>query len=79
VIVDDLWTSVGSTNFNSRSFSVDDEANLNVYDAEFAAVNVRIFEEDLKRSRRYTLEHWQSRPLHRKILEKALGMVSSQL
>jgi cardiolipin synthase A/B len=79
VVVDDLWTSVGSTNFNSRSFSVDDEANLNVYDAEFAAINTRIFEDDLKKSRRYTLEEWQARPLHRKIIEKTLGVFSSQL
>jgi cardiolipin synthase len=79
VVVDDLWTSVGSTNFNSRSFSVDDEANLNVYDAEFAAINTRIFEDDLKRSRRYTLEEWEARPLHRKIIEKTLGVFSSQL
>src|SRR5688572_18230839 len=36
MIVDDLWTSVGSTNFDNRSFRLNDEANLNVYDPEFA-------------------------------------------
>ena len=36
MIVDDCWTSVGSTNFDNRSFRLNDEANLNVYDADFA-------------------------------------------
>ena len=36
LIVDGLWSSVGSTNFDARSFRLNDEANLNVYDAEFA-------------------------------------------
>ena len=46
VIVDEVWTSVGSTNFDNRSFRLNDEANLNVLDAEFAAGQVRVFEED---------------------------------
>ena len=37
MVVDGLWTSVGSTNFDNRSFSINDEANLNVHDREFAA------------------------------------------
>ena len=56
MIVDGLWVSVGSTNFDARSFAVNDEANLNVLDAEFAREQERIFAEDLKRSRRITLE-----------------------
>lgn len=79
MVVDDLWVSVGSTNFDSRSFSVNDEANLNVYDADFAALKARVFEEDLKKSRRYTLEQWEARPWYQKLWEKAAGTVSSQL
>ena len=37
IIVDDVWVSVGSTNFDDRSFRLNDEANLNIYDAAFAA------------------------------------------
>ncbi|HSF47861.1 MAG TPA: phospholipase D-like domain-containing protein [Burkholderiales bacterium] len=58
MIVDDLWVSVGSTNFDTRSFSVNDEANLNVFDAEFARRQSLIFEQDLEHSRRITLEEW---------------------
>ena len=37
MVVDDVWTSVGSTNFDNRSFRLNDEANLNIFDAGFAA------------------------------------------
>ena len=79
MIVDERWTSVGSTNFDSRSFSVNDEANLNIYDDEFARAQVRIFEEDLRHSRRITLEEWESRPWNDKVLDALAGLFSSQL
>ena len=79
MIVDDLWVSVGSTNFDTRSFSVNDEANLNVYDREFALAQVRIFEEDLRRSRRISLEEWEKRPWTEKAWERTMGLLSSQL
>ena len=79
MIVDDLWVSVGSTNFDSRSFSVNDEANLNVYDRDFAAAQARIFEDDLKRSRRVSLEQWRNRPWTEKLWEHTAGIFSSQL
>jgi cardiolipin synthase len=79
MIVDRLWVSVGSTNFDTRSFSTNDEANLNVYDREFAAAQARIFEDDLKRSRRIALDQWQERPWTEKLWEHSLGLLSSQL
>jgi cardiolipin synthase len=79
MIVDGVWVSVGSTNFDSRSFSTNDEANLNVYDRAFAAEQVKIFEEDLKRSRRISLEEWPNRPFTEKLCEHTLGLLSSQL
>ena len=79
MVVDDLWVSVGSSNFDARSFSVNDEANLNVYDREFAAEQARIFEEDLRRSRRVTYEEWANRPWTEKLWESTLGLFSSQL
>ncbi|MBA3505886.1 MAG: cardiolipin synthase B [Betaproteobacteria bacterium] len=79
MIVDERWTSVGSTNFDSRSFSVNDEANLNIYDTEFARAQVRIFDEDLRHSRRITLEEWENRPWSDKVLDALAGLFSSQL
>ena len=40
MIVDELLVSVGSTNFDNRSFRLNDEANLNIFDAAFAAEQV---------------------------------------
>ncbi len=79
MIVDDLWVSVGSTNFDNRSFSVNDEANLNVYDAVFAQRQSAVFEEDLKRSRRISLKEWEDRPWREKLVEHASAILSSQL
>jgi cardiolipin synthase len=79
MIVDDLWVSVGSTNFDTRSFSTNDEANLNVYDRDFALLQAKIFDADLKRSRRISLQAWEQRPLREKVWEHTMGLLSSQL
>jgi cardiolipin synthase len=79
MIVDERWVSVGSTNFDTRSFSTNDEVNLNVYDREFALAQVKVFEEDLQRSRRVSLEEWERRPWTEKVWEHAMGLLSSQL
>lgn len=79
MVVDELLTSVGSTNFDSRSFRLNDEANLNVLDAEFAACQARQFEEDKKRSTQLTLEWWRSRPWHQRVLEWLAGLLRLQL
>ena len=77
--VDGLWVSVGSTNFDTRSFSTNDEANLNIYDRAFAQAQEKIFAADLARSRRVTLEEWERRPLPERLWEHASGLLSSQL
>ncbi|HEX6317760.1 MAG TPA: phospholipase D-like domain-containing protein, partial [Burkholderiales bacterium] len=79
MIVDERWVSVGSTNFDTRSFSTNDEVNLNVYDREFALAQAKVFEEDLQRSRRVSLEEWERRPWTEKVWEHAMGLLSSQL
>jgi cardiolipin synthase len=77
--VDGLWVTVGSTNFDTRSFSTNDEANLNVYDRAFAQAQEAIFGADLERSRRITLEEWERRPFTEKLYEYTMGLLSSQL
>jgi cardiolipin synthase len=79
MVVDGLWTSVGSTNFDNRSFAVNDEANLNILDANFARRQIEIFQNDLERARRITLEEWESRPWHERLWERTLGLLGSQL
>ena len=56
LVADGLFASIGSTNFDPRSLFINDEANLNVLDREFAAAQTRLFERDLRQSRRVTKE-----------------------
>jgi cardiolipin synthase len=79
LVVDGLWSSVGSTNFDARSFRLNDEANLNVYDADFARVQTETFEADLKHVQRITYEQWETRPWHEKLKERGAALFSSQL
>jgi cardiolipin synthase len=62
LVVDDVWTSVGSTNFDNRSFKLNDEANLNVLDVDLALRERATFERDKARARRITLQEWAARP-----------------
>src|SRR5207247_11089453 len=73
LIVDDVWVTVGSANFDNRSFRLNDEANLNVYSVEFAARQARIFEEDKKNSTQVTYDEWKKSGLYKKFLEKILA------
>ena len=79
MIVDGLLVSVGSTNFDNRSFRLNDEANLNVYDADFARRQTSVFEQDIQRSNRVTYEAWQNRPWTEKAMERLTGLMQSQL
>ena len=79
MIVDELMVSTGSTNFDERSFRLNDEANLNIYDAKFAHEQVAIFEADLARSRRITLAEWKERPLTERLAERAASLLGAQL
>ncbi len=79
VIVDGLLASVGSTNFDPRSFHLNDEANLNVYDRDFAAHLTRVFEQDLQRCKRATLQDWQRRPALEKARERMAAWLAPVL
>jgi cardiolipin synthase len=79
MVIDDCWTSVGSTNFDNRSFRLNDEANLNVLDKDFASEQAAIFERDKQRSRQITLEQWRRRPWREKAVERLAGLLRSQV
>jgi len=79
LIVDDEMVSVGSTNFDIRSFQLNDEASLNVYDRGFAARMTEFFEKDLTQTRRYTYQAWLDRPQREKFAEQVILPIKSQL
>ena len=79
LIVDGLMVSVGSTNFDVRSFRLNDEASLNAYDPAFAARMTAVFETDLEPTVRYTYQMWKDRPAKEKFMEKFVLPFKSQL
>ena len=79
LIVDGVWVSVGSTNFDNRSFRLNDEANLNIYDAVFAAEQSTVFENDKKNSRLMTRAEFKNRSLLGKVADTLAGILRQQL
>jgi cardiolipin synthase len=79
MVVDDCWVSVGSTNFDNRSFRLNDEANVNIFDRGFAQEQARIFAEDRSRSKPVSLEEWRHRPVTERLEELVGRMVRHQL
>jgi cardiolipin synthase len=72
MVVDSLWSVVGSTNFDSRSFALNDEVNLAVLDVDFARRLERDFFADVAAAREITFEQWKNRPYFERAHE-ALG------
>jgi cardiolipin synthase len=70
---------VGSTNYDDRSFRLNQEANLNVLDPRFGSEQARMFSEDRGHSRRVTLEEWRHRSLWERIQERFAGVMQKQL
>jgi cardiolipin synthase len=63
LVVDELWSVVGSTNFDNRSFGLNDEVNLAVCDASLAQRLLEDFARDLAVSRAIGYRDWQRRSL----------------
>lgn len=78
-IVDALLVSVGSTNFDNRSFRLNDEANLNILDKNFAEQQIKAFNQDWLKARAYTYEEWTKRPLIDKLSENFVSLFRSQM
>lgn len=79
LIIDNELVSLGSTNFDIRSFRLNDEASLNVYDRDFAGQMTAVFEQDLGRAEPYSYEQWRARPWRERIAERVLLPIKSQL
>ncbi|MFG6431664.1 phospholipase D-like domain-containing protein [Roseateles sp. LYH14W] len=78
-VVDGIFASVGSTNFDNRSFRLNDEANLNVLNAEFGRIQQQVFEADWAKARSITADEWRRRPWTERLLERAALLLHAQL
>jgi cardiolipin synthase len=69
MVVDGVWATIGSTNFDNRSFALNEELNLTFYDTRLARQLEDAFEKDLKYAKRITYEEWNSRGIGERIYE----------
>lgn len=79
MIVDDVWVTTGSVNFDDRSFRINGECNINVMDPEFAERQIRVFEDDKTKSIHISPEAFRKRSWFIKCVEKFCGLFRSQL
>jgi cardiolipin synthase A/B len=79
MVVDGIFSTVGSANFDERSFHLNEEVNLFVYDGAFAAQMRERYERDLTKCRPYTLAMWKARPLRKRFTEWIVGPIRSEL
>jgi cardiolipin synthase A/B len=79
MVVDGVWATIGSTNFDNRSFGLNDELNVVLYDRSVVERLATAFEADLGHSRRVTYEAWRNRGLYAKLLEVFVMPIESQL
>ena len=69
MVIDGVWATVGSANLDNRSFALNDELNLIVYDRGVAARLEAVFAADLAHASRLTYEAWRRRPIRERLME----------
>ncbi len=69
MVVDATWATLGSTNFDNRSFALNDELNVGLHDPALARRMQEIFERDLERARRIDYESWRRRGIKERLME----------
>jgi cardiolipin synthase A/B len=77
--VDDIWSSVGSVNFDNRSFQLHDEVTLCVQSEPFAGQLHEVFERDLENSERIEPDQWRERPITHRARENVTKYARREL
>lgn len=78
IVVDGVWSVIGTTNIDPRSFGLNDEVNVLVQSREFAARLESDFARDLEQSKIVTLEEWRARPIWEKGAEQVSRILERQ-
>jgi cardiolipin synthase len=78
LVVDGLWCVVGTSNFDNRSFGLNDEINLVINDRGLAGRLEEDYRRDLERSHRVTYEEWSRRPITERVVEFASRILDRQ-
>jgi cardiolipin synthase A/B len=78
MVCDGIWSTVGTTNFDNRSFSLNEENSVCVYDRAVASDFEDIFLQDLANCTNVRLEDWRRRSLTTKGLELLVAVLQDQ-
>jgi cardiolipin synthase A/B len=79
MVVDGKWATIGTANFDNRSFGLNEESNVSFSDPDTIAHLLRIFEDDLPQSTEITLNAWRRRGLLRKVQEVVASLLQEQV
>jgi cardiolipin synthase A/B len=79
MVIDREWCTIGSTNFDPRSFRINDEITVAIYDHLVAEELAGAFENDVLQSERWTIEQWRSRTLGHRLRDRASALLKRQL
>ncbi|HEU4563638.1 MAG TPA: phospholipase D-like domain-containing protein [Gemmatimonadaceae bacterium] len=79
LVVDGIWGTVGTMNFDNRSMVFNDESNLVMLDAGLGAQLDSIFHEDTKYSKEIRLDEFRRRPWYQKVVETGASLFSRLL
>jgi cardiolipin synthase len=77
--VDGIWSAVGSSNFDDRSFETNDEITLSIRDEALARRLDAIFEKYVPRATEIQLEPWRKRALTHKLRDNVFYMLNELL
>jgi cardiolipin synthase len=78
-VVDREWAAIGSTNFDDRSFEINEEISMSVFDPDIACELADEFAADLRHTKQMTLEEWRSRGMVEKVQDWLAWSVRDQL
>ena len=82
LVIDGVWSSVGSANFDDRSFRLNDEANLNVFSEDLAREQIRLIDADIQQSRLMVLQQVappEVRPAHQRTAGAAVALATVRM
>ena len=79
ITIDGVWCAVGSSNFDDRSFEINDEITLGLRDAALARRLEEIFERDMAQCDELALDAWRRRGALHKLKDRLLYLFNEQL
>jgi cardiolipin synthase len=73
IVVDGIFSVLGSSNFDSRSAQINEELDITFYDDGFGKELEAVFLKDLESAKPYTLEEFKKRPWHERVSESVIA------